>query len=172
MRAQRVNLVFGPYLCLFVTRPLRTRRRLPLHHRLLSASHAPSAIPLCTLNGEATPSHQQDSGLPSRFWAEAMSTFMYLRNRTPTTTNEGKMPYELFYDMVPDVGHIRTFGCVVRVVLPAELLGKLDERAAMGHLLRYKYDGAYRVSPIHCNSRPCAAHCRAIPASLSPNTAL
>ena len=87
----------------------------------------------------------RDSGLPGRFWAEAASTFMYLRNRTPTSANDDKTPYELFYKMVPDVSHIRAFGCVVRVVLPRETLGKLDDRAAMGYLLGYKYDGAYRV---------------------------
>ena len=38
------------------------------------------------------------------------------------------MPYQLFYDVIPDVSHIRTFGSVVRVALPAEKLGKLDER--------------------------------------------
>ena len=32
--------------------------------------------------------------------------------------NEGRTPYELFYKMKPDVEHIRTFGCVVKVVLP------------------------------------------------------
>ena len=35
--------------------------------------------------------------------------------------------------MIPDVSHIRTFECVVRVALPAEMLRKLDERAAMGY---------------------------------------
>jgi len=87
----------------------------------------------------------RDSGLPPRFWAEAMSTFMYLRNRTPTATNEGRTPYERFYKMKPDVEHIRTFGCVVKVVLPSQTLGKLDDRAVMGYLLGYKYEGGYRV---------------------------
>ena len=57
----------------------------------------------------------RDSNLPPRFWAEAMNTFMYLRNRTPMRANEGVTPYERFYGMKPDVGHIRTFGCIVRV---------------------------------------------------------
>jgi transposase InsO family protein len=87
----------------------------------------------------------RDSGLPPRFWAEAMTTFMYLRNRTPTKPNDGKTPFELFYGMKPDVGHIRAFGCVAKVVLPSELLGKLDDRAVMCYLLGYKYDGAYCV---------------------------
>jgi hypothetical protein len=33
--------------------------------------------------------------------------------------------------MKPDVGHIRTFGCVVRVTPPSETLGKLEDRGAM-----------------------------------------
>ena len=87
----------------------------------------------------------RDSNLPPRFWAEAMTTFMYLRNRTPTRANDGITPYERFYGMKPDVGHIRTFGCIVRVTLPSEKLGKLDNRGAMGYLMGYKYEGAYRV---------------------------
>jgi hypothetical protein len=66
----------------------------------------------------------RDANLPPRFWAEAMTTFMYLRNRK---TNNGTTPDERFYDTKPDVGHIRTFGCAVRVTLPKETLGKLDE---------------------------------------------
>ena len=56
-----------------------------------------------------------------------MATLMYLRNRTP---NGGKTPYELFYDMISDVSHVHTSGCVVRVTLPAEKLGKLDEQGS------------------------------------------
>src|SRR5258708_3021480 len=47
--------------------------------------------------------------------------------------------------MIPDVSHVCTFRCVVHVVLPPEKLGKLDDRAAMGYTLRYKYNGAYWV---------------------------
>ena len=60
------------------------------------------------------------SGLPPRFWAEAMGTFMYLRNRTPMATN---VPYELFYRIKPDMDHIRTFECMVKVVRPSQALG-------------------------------------------------
>ena len=49
----------------------------------------------------------RDSGLPPRFWAEAMATFMYLRNRVPTSVNHSRTPFELFYNMKPDVSHIR-----------------------------------------------------------------
>lgn len=118
-------------------------------HIISSVPYSPSSNGIAErLVGVATSGTRamlQDPGLPPRFWAEVMTTFMYLRNRTPTTANDGRTPYEFFYNMIPDVGHIRTFGCVVRVVLPSETLGKLDERAAMGYLLGYKYDGEYRV---------------------------
>jgi len=51
------------------------------------------------LIGVATDAMLRDSNFPPRFWAEAMTTFMYLRNRTPTRANEGITPYERFYGM-------------------------------------------------------------------------
>jgi hypothetical protein len=74
-----------------------------------------------------------------------MMTFMYLQNCTPMKVNDRVMPFKCFYNMKPDISHIHTFGCVTKVVLPSELLGKLDDCAAMGYLLGYKYDGAYHV---------------------------
>lgn len=68
-----------------------------------------------------------DTKLLPCFWAKAMSTLMYLQNWTPKMANNGRTPYKLFYGMVPDVSHIRTFSCVVHIALPAETLGKLDE---------------------------------------------
>ena len=87
----------------------------------------------------------RDSNLPPRFWAEAMMTFMCLRNRMPTRANDGITPYECFYGMKPDVRHIRTFGYIVHVTLPSEKLRKLEDHRAMGYLMGYKYEGAYHV---------------------------
>ena len=86
-----------------------------------------------------------NSNLPPHFWAEAMTTFMYLRNRTPTMANDGITPFERFYGMKPDVGHICTFRCVMCVTLPKEMLGKLEDCRAMGYLMGYKYDSGYHV---------------------------
>ena len=86
-----------------------------------------------------------DAKLPPRFWAEAMSTYMYLQNRTPTTANDGKTLYEVFYSMKPNVSHIRWFRCYTKVTLPSEKLKKFDNRAVMGYLLGYKYEKGYRV---------------------------
>ena len=87
----------------------------------------------------------RNSNLPPCFWAEAMTTFMYLQNRTPTTANDSITSFEHFYRMKLDVGHIRTFGCVMHVMLPKEMLGKLEDHRAMGYLMGYTYDGGYCV---------------------------
>jgi len=83
-----------------------------------------SSVPYSpSLNGVATKDTQamlRSSGLPPRFWAEVMGTFMYLRNHTPTATN---VPYELFYRIKLDVEHIHTFECMVKVVWPSQALG-------------------------------------------------
>jgi len=84
---------------------------------ILSVLYSPSS------NGVATKDTQamlRGSGLPPQFWAEAMGTFMYLQNRTPMVTN---VPYELFYRIKPDVEHICTFECMVKVVQPSQALG-------------------------------------------------
>ena len=50
----------------------------------------------------------------------------------PTAANDGKTPYERFYDMKPDVGHMRTFGSVVKVTPPLAKLGKLEDQESDG----------------------------------------
>ena len=50
--------------------------------------------------------------LPLKFWAEAVSTVAYLRNRSPTSALGGKTPYELYHNKKPDVSNLRVFGSI------------------------------------------------------------
>ena len=50
------------------------------------------------------------SGLPDTFWAEAVNTANYLRNRSPTASLGGRTPYEAWTGKVPSVSHLRVFG--------------------------------------------------------------
>ena len=52
------------------------------------------------------------SHLPQRFWAEALTAAVYLRNRSPTKCNEGSTPHEALMSVKPKVNHLRVFGCV------------------------------------------------------------
>lgn len=62
--------------------------------------------------------------VPPWFWAEASVP----AEPESTAASEGQTHYELFPVMKPDVGHIRTFGCMVIVVLSNKALGKSDGR--------------------------------------------
>ena len=52
-----------------------------------------------------------DAQVPKTFWAEALSTACYIRNRSPTKAVPGQTPYEALYGDKPTVGHFRVFGC-------------------------------------------------------------
>ena len=52
-----------------------------------------------------------DSKLPHKFWAEALSTAVFLRNQSPTKALQNVTPYEAWYSRKPDVSCLRIFGC-------------------------------------------------------------
>jgi len=50
-----------------------------------------------------------DSKLPNSFWGEAISTAVYLKNRTPVKTLN-KTPFEVCHGKKPKVNYLRVFG--------------------------------------------------------------
>lgn len=68
-----------------------------------------------------------DSGLPLQFWAEAMNTANYLRNRLPTKIQQGEIiPEVAWTGEKQDVRHLKVFGSVASVVIPKEKRHKSD----------------------------------------------
>ena len=68
-----------------------------------------------------------DSRLPLKFWAEAMDTANYLRNRLPTKSQMGEMiPKEAWTEKKQDVSHVKIFGSVVSVLILKEKRHKSD----------------------------------------------
>jgi IS30 family transposase len=55
----------------------------------------------------------KESNLPNSFWAEAVNTANHLRNRLPTKSLNGRTPYEVWTDKVPNISHFRVFGARV-----------------------------------------------------------
>lgn len=49
-------------------------------------------------------------GVPTEWWAEAVSTAVYLINRSTNTANSRNTPYELAFKQKPGLGHLRVFG--------------------------------------------------------------
>ena len=69
------------------------------------------------------------SKLPFKFWAEAVSTAVYLQNRSPTNYLGDITPYEKWYQNKPNVGHLRVFGCVAYAHIPSAKRSKLDVKS-------------------------------------------
>ncbi|GLI60618.1 hypothetical protein VaNZ11_002766, partial [Volvox africanus] len=78
-----------------------------------------------------------ESGVPKKWWHEALCTASYLRNRSPSS-GKPKTPFELLIGTVPDVSHLRVFGCVAYIHVPKGQGDKLDPRARKGTLLGYE----------------------------------
>ena len=77
-----------------------------------------------------------DAHLPHEFWAEALSTMVYLRNRSPTKAVSGKTRYEAWTTKKPSVSHPWVFGCKAYAHVPKDERGKLDQS---GQVLIDKY---------------------------------
>ena len=78
-----------------------------------------------------------DSGLQKCFWAEAVHTAVYLRNRCVAKGLNNKTPHEIWYKQKPNVGHIRIFGSEVMVHVPKEKRTKLDKKSLTMILIGY-----------------------------------
>ena len=78
-----------------------------------------------------------DSKMPPRFWAEALSTAVYLRNRSPTKSVNRMTPFEAWMGEKPNVAHLRTFGCAVYAHVPKDERKKLDMKTRKCVLLGY-----------------------------------
>ena len=64
-----------------------------------------------------------DSKLPQKFWAEALSTAVYLRSRSPAKADN------TWTSQKPTVGHLRMFGSDAYAYIPREERKKLDFKA-------------------------------------------
>ena len=70
-----------------------------------------------------------EKNVPHTYWAEAISTAVYIMNRTPTTVAHDVTPEEKFTGVKLDLSHLKVFGCIAYVHVPDELHTKLDPKA-------------------------------------------
>ncbi|KAG8481885.1 hypothetical protein CXB51_026674 [Gossypium anomalum] len=78
-----------------------------------------------------------ESKLPSKFWAKAVNTSVYLLNRLPTNAVKEKTPFEAWFRLKPTVSHLKVFGCVCYTLIPAEKRTKLERRSVPGIFIGY-----------------------------------
>ena len=86
---------------------------------------------------ETTRSMLLDARLPQSFWAEAVSTAAYLRNRSPTSTLEDMTPHQAWYGQKPGVKHLRVFGSIAYAHIPKDSRKKLDSKTRKCILIGY-----------------------------------
>jgi hypothetical protein len=67
-----------------------------------------------------------EKNLPNYFWAEVVTTIVYIMNRTPTTTVHGMTPKDKFTGKKPYVSHLKVFGCIAYMHVLDEKRSKLD----------------------------------------------
>jgi hypothetical protein len=68
-------------------------------------------------------------GLRTKYWSEAVHTTFYLINRSPTSSLDGKTPYEAWYGFKPNVNHLRVFGSTFYALVPKEKRTKLENQS-------------------------------------------
>nr|GEY05939.1 retrovirus-related Pol polyprotein from transposon TNT 1-94 [Tanacetum cinerariifolium] len=95
---------------------------------------------------EAARTMLADSKLPATFWAEAVNTACYVRNRVLVIKPHNKTPYELFLGRKSALSFMRPFGCPVTILNTIDHLGKFDGKANEGFFVGYSTNSkAFRV---------------------------
>ena len=104
-----------------------------IHHEL-TVPYSPEQIGVAermnrTLS-ESARSMISHAKLPNHFWAEAIATASYIRNRTPTSAIKEMMtPYERWYGKKPCINHLKVFGCIAYSHVPDAQRQKLDKKS-------------------------------------------
>ena len=79
------------------------------------------------------------------WWAEAMVTANYTRNRVPSRVH-GKTPWEMFYGEKPNLSNLRVFGARAYIHVPKGNRKKMEPVSERGVFLGYEPNSkAYRV---------------------------
>ena len=58
-----------------------------------------------------------ESGMPSSFWGEALSSFIHIYNRVTSSVLPESTPYEAFLGSKPDISMLWVWGCTAYVLI-------------------------------------------------------
>lgn len=86
---------------------------------------------------ESVQSMLSHARLPHKFWAEALSTVVYLKNRSYTSSVPEMTPLQAWSGKKPCVKNLRVFGCTAYFHIPKDERKKLDPKARRSIFLGY-----------------------------------
>ena len=90
--------------------------------------------------------------LRHKFWAETLSTAVYLRNRNPTKAVRQLTPFEAYYGRKPSVSLLRASGCVCYSLIAKDERKKIDPVASKCVLIGYGTEvKGYRLHDPNCD---------------------
>ena len=92
-----------------------------------------------------------EAKMPTRLWAEALLTAVYLYNRTPHSSIQFQTPFKAKYGYKPDISNIRIWGSLAYRKEPEEFLSKLDSRVQPFYLTSYISGNLYRLIDLKTN---------------------
>lgn len=80
-----------------------------------------------------------DSGFPPSFFFDAFRWTVYTRNLTPSTSSKirGRTPHEAYFGTIPNVAHLRRFGCDVEYIDNAPGRSKQAPITRSGSMIGY-----------------------------------
>lgn len=68
----------------------------------------------------------------------------YIRNRVKSQVHE-KTPYEIWYNKIPNIQHMRRFGCAAYVLRKSGVKRKFESRMVKGVFIEYNDNKTYRI---------------------------
>ena len=78
-----------------------------------------------------------ENHMPNSYWAEAVSTNVYLMNRYTTNGVHELTPYETFVGRKPILSHLKVFRSIAYARIPREKRQKLDVKLEKYILVGY-----------------------------------
>jgi hypothetical protein len=87
-----------------------------------------------------------DAQLSHGYWAEAINTASYIRNRLPSRALQNRSPTEVWYERKPNVSNFRVFGCIAYAHISKKHRSKFDSNIIKSRMLGYcTYSKGYRL---------------------------